>query len=191
MKNLIISLFIMTYIGACAQTAGDAKSTPQKIGYADWNYIFSQMPEFKQIDSELKTHGEQLQSQLQAKYKEYETKLKAYQSGASTMIDAVRADKETELTQLQENIQKFEQDAQTSLQTKQEELMKPVYSKVGKAIEQVAKEHQFSFIINPQLVGGGDILLYNDEKYNISALVLTKMGITPKPAETSKAEAKN
>lgn len=176
-----VFIFLLTVISAATFAQTNTQTTPvvQKIGYADWDYIFSQMPEYKQIESEVKTHGDQLQAQLKAKYSEYETKLKAYQASAATMVDAVRRDKETELTQLQENIQKFQQDAQASLQKKQTDLMEPVFGKVGKAIESVAKENGYSFIINPQLVGGGDVLLYNDEKYDISLLVLKKMGITP------------
>jgi outer membrane protein len=52
----------------------------QKIGYADWDYIFGAMPEFKQIDTQLKAHGDQLQTQVQAKSKEIEDKLKVYQA---------------------------------------------------------------------------------------------------------------
>ena len=179
MKNF----FTLILLG-CASFTTLAQAPAQKIGYADWDYIFSQMPEYKQIEAEMKTHGDQLQNQLQAKYKDYETKLKAYQAGAAKMVDAVRTDKENELTQLQENIQKFQQDAQTSIQNKQDQLMTPVFTKVGKAIEDVAKEQSYSFILNPQLIGGGDILLYSDDKYDISDLVLKKMGITPKPAAT-------
>jgi len=80
---------------------------------------------------------------------------------------------------LQESIQKFQQDAQTSLQNKQTALMDPVFKKVGKAIEDVAKENGFAFIMAPQVMGGGDILLYSDEKYNVSDLVLKKLGVTP------------
>ena len=175
----IILLTLISAVTFAQTTTPPQVGTLQKIGYADWDYIFSQMPEYKQVESEVKTHGDQLQAQLKAKYTEYETKLKTYQASAATMVDAIRKDKETELTQLQENIQKFQQDAQTSLQKKQNDLMEPVFGKVAKAIEFVAKENGYSFIINPQLVGGGDVLLYNDEKYNISLLVLKKMGITP------------
>ena len=187
MRTLFVILLVsLVSFGATAQTTTtQTQPAVQKIGYAEWDYIFSQLPEFKQIDNDLKTHGDQLQAQLQAKYKEYETKLKTYQASASTMVDAVRRDKETELTQLQENIQKFQQDAEASLRKKQSDLMEPVYAKVGKAIEEVAKENGYSFIINPQLVGGGDILLYNDEKYNISTLVLKKLGITPTASTTA------
>lgn len=177
-NHTLIMVLLLVSAGAIAQTAAPV----QKIGYADWNYIFSQMPEYKQIDSELKTHGTQLENQLKAKYQDYETKLKAYQDGAPKMVDAVRRDKELELTQLQENITKFQQDAQASLQRKQNELMEPVFTKVGKTIEAVAKEQGYAFILNPQSLSGDDIILYGDEKFDISDLVLKKMGITPQPA---------
>lgn len=100
----------------------------------------------------------------------------------ATTPDAIKADKERELAGLQEGIQKFQQDAQTSLQNKQTALMDPIFKKVGKAIEDVAKENGYAFIIAPQVMGGGDILLYSDEKYNVSNLVLKKLGVTPQPA---------
>src|SRR5258708_40032238 len=162
MRTALILFLTLLSARTFAQTT-DPAGTVQKIGYADWDYIFSEMPEYKQIENQMKTHGDQLQNQIKAKYAEYETKLKAYQAGASTMIDAVRKDKETELTQLQENMQKFQQDAEASIRKKQTDLTEPVFAKVGKALEAVAKENGYTFIINPQLVGGGDILLYTDE----------------------------
>jgi outer membrane protein len=178
MKSLVFLFITLVSFGSLAQTP-EQVGTSQKIGYADWEYVFSKMPESKQIDTQMKTHSSQLEAQLKAKYTEYQTKLKDYQDKASTMLDAVRKDKETELTQLQENIQKFQQDAQSSISKKQSDLMGPVFDKIGKAIEDVAKENGYIFIINPQLVGGGDILLYSDEKYNISDLVLKKLGVAP------------
>lgn len=178
MRTLFIVVLTFVSAAAMSQTAPVA----QKIGIADPAYIFSQMPIYKQIENEMKTHGDQLQAQAKAKYTEYETKLKAYQAGAATMLDAVRRDKETELTQLQENIQKFQQDAQASMQKKEADLMAPVNGKIGNAIAEVAKEHGYTFILNPQIQGSIDIILFDDEKYDISALVLKKLGVTPAPA---------
>jgi outer membrane protein len=179
MRTLFLLLFCVIAVSAQAQEA-------QKIGYADWQYIFSQMPEFKQIENELKTHGTQLENQLKAKSTELETKYKAYQGMPATTPDAIRADKERELQGMQESIQKFQQDAQTSLQNKQGALMDPVIKKVGKAIEDTAKENGFAFIINPQTMNAEDVLLYSDEKFDISKLVLKKLGITPKPEVANK-----
>jgi outer membrane protein len=180
MKTVLVLFFTILTAGAFAQTDEHV----QKLGYADWEAIFNQMPDAKQVENSLKIHSDQLKAQLDAKYKEYETKVKAYQAGAATMLEPVRKDKETELTQLQENITKFQQDAQTSLQKKQTDLMEPVFAKVAKAIDAVAKENGYTYIFTAKTLGGDDILLYSDEKYNVSTLVLKKMGVTPTVAAT-------
>src|SRR5687768_210097 len=175
MKLLLAFLITLTTLYAKGQT----QQAPQKIGHADWEYIFSQMPEYKQIEIELKSFETQLQNQLKTKGQEIETKYKAYTALPANTLDAIKKDKESELAYLQDNLQKFQQDAQTSMQKKQNDLVSPVFTKVGKAIEAVARENGFSYIINPQMVGGGDVLLFTDEKYNISDLVLKNLGIEP------------
>jgi outer membrane protein len=178
MRTLLVALL-------CGLALTTAHAQTQKIGYADWEYIFSQMPQYKQIDSELKTHGAQLENTMKAKQQDLQTKYKAYEAMPATTPEAIKADKERELQQLNEGLQKFSQEAQASLQKKQQDLMMPIYEKIGKAVEEVAKENGYTFIINPTLSGGIDVLLYHDEQYNISNLVLKKFGITPTPATTA------
>ena len=175
MRTVLIVLLSLLSAGTFAQAP---QTTVQKIGYVDMDSILGQMPQHKQVLSDLKAHGAQLEAQFKAKYQEYEAKMKAYQASAATMVDAVRKDKETELQQLEQNIQRFQQDAQASVQKKETDLMTPLYRKIGDAIKDVAKENGFSFIINAQ-IGQADILLYTDEKYDASSLVLKKMGISP------------
>jgi outer membrane protein len=156
---------------------GQTPQAPQKIGHADWDYIFSKLPEYKKIENELKAFETQLQNQIRNKSQELEAKYKAYQAIPADTPDAIKKDKESELEYLQGNLQKFQQDAQVSMQKKQTDLVTSVFAKVGKAIEEVALENGFSYIINPQMIGGGDVLLFTDEKYNISQLVLKKLGV--------------
>ena len=177
MRTLLVALFCGLLITANAQTDHPA----QKIGYAETEYILSQMPDFKKIESELRTHGEQLQNQIKAKYDDIQAKMKAFQGLPPTTPDAIKADKEREILSLQENYQKFQQDAQSSFQKKQGDLMDPLYKKIGAAITEVAKENGYTFVINPAVANGGDVLLYSDEKFNISDLVLKKLGVTPVP----------
>lgn len=152
-----------------------------KIGFADVEYIFSQMPEAKQIEAELQTLQAQLKKQYDAKVAEFQKKLQEYQAYGNTVPDAVKQNTERELQQLQQNIQKLEQDSQDNLQRKQVQLMEPIYTKVGKAIEEVAKEQAFTMVVNNQ-ISGLDVVLYADEKSDISDLVLKKMGVTPQAA---------
>lgn len=149
----------------------------QKIGHADWEYIFSHLPEYKQIETDLKTYEMQLQNQLKLKSQEFDSKYKSYQSLPADTPEAIRKDKESELAYLQENLENFRRNAQASIEKKQHELINPVFTKVGQAIEAVATEHGYSYIINPQMLSGGDVLLFSDQKYNISNLVLKKLGV--------------
>lgn len=178
MKKIVL-LFAFALIVAFSQA-----QTSTKIGFADVEYIFSQMPEAKQIEAELQTLQTQLKKQYDGKVAEFQKKLQEYQAFGTTVPDAVRQNTERELQQLQQNIQKLEQDSQENLQRKQVQLMEPVYTKVGKAIEEVAKEQSFNMVVNNQ-ISGLDVVLYADDKSDISDLVLKKMGITPQPPATT------
>jgi outer membrane protein len=178
-KLVLLAVFGLITFASQAQTA-------TKVGYADPDYILSQMPEAKQIDAELKSMEAQLKGQIDAKIKKFQTELADYQKNGAAMIDAVRQNTERELTQQQQNIEKLQQDAQTTIQNKSNQILTPVYEKIGKAIEAVAKENGYSLILGEK-ISQFDVILYGDDKLDISDLVLKHMGVTiaPKPAPTA------
>ena len=173
MRNKLMMALVAVFMFAAAQA-----QTGMKIGYADADYIMSQLPEIKVVESDLKAHNTQLQSQLQAKYQEYQQKGTAYQQGAANMIEAVRKEKEQELADIEKRLQQFQQDAQTSMQKKQGELMQPIINKVGEAINAVAAEQGFDYVLSAG-VGGVDVVLFAKEEHDISDIVLKKLGVTP------------
>ena len=164
----------------------------QKLGYADTDYILSQVPDAKRVESELQAHGSQLEAQLKAKAGDYEKKLKDFQDNASKWVDVVIQDKQNELQNLQAALQKFQQDAEASYQKKHQDLMAPLYDKVGKAITEVSKENGYTFVITLNVSGGaGNVLLYKDKQFDVSDLVLKKLGVTPTAAvPTTKPQPK-
>lgn len=153
----------------------------QKIGYAETDYIMSQLPEFKKLDSELKVHYNYLENELKSKQAEFEDKLKSYRALPASTPPAIKDDRERELARLQQSLEKFKNDAQASYQKKMNDLLDPLYKRIGNAIEQVAKENDYSFIINHRFENDGQVLLVWDEKFNISDLVLKKLGVVPIP----------
>lgn len=176
MKKLVfVFAFALITAVSMAQT-----SEPLKIGYADVEYIFSQMPEAKQIETQLQTLQTQLKKQYDNKLTEFQTKLKLYQSSVDdpNIPPAVKQNSARELEQLQANLQTLQEESQSDLQKRNAELLGPVQEKVGKAIETVAKENGYSLILNNQ-ISGLDVILFGDEKIDVSDLVLKKMGVTP------------
>jgi outer membrane protein len=183
MRKLV---FLVIFCSALVAKAQHADQPIQKIGYAETDYIMSQLPEFKKMDSELQAHYSQLQNEMKLKYDEFQAKLKTYQTLPASTPGVIKADKEKELATLQQSLEKFKQDAQTSYQKKQNDLLDPLYKRIGNAIEQVAQENGFTFILNHKFVNEGQILLSWDEKFNISDLVLKKLGVVPVPRPSLK-----
>jgi outer membrane protein len=181
---LFLLVFGLVTVAANAQT-----TTTSKIGFADPDYILDQMPESKQIETELQSVQNQLKTQLENKQKEFQAKLADYQKNFNTMLDAVKQNTERELQQLQQNLQKLQEDAQATIQNKQNQLLEPVLKKIGKAIEDVSKENGYTLVVSTR-IGGLDVVLYGDDKVDISDLVLKKLGVTPKPAATTPATPK-
>ncbi len=190
MKNrlftLVAALFI-SYTGVFAQA-------PTKIGYTNLEYILSLLPDAKRIESELQTYEKQLKSQMDSKIAEFEKKYQDYEKGKTSglMSDVVRADKEKELTNLQNSIKEFEETAQESLQKKQVALLEPVLEKIQKSIEKVADANGYTYILSTHAdYGGSAIILYaKNKEEDISNLVLKDLGVTPPapaPATTTPA----
>ena len=180
----LVAAFLLISFASFAQ----GNEQPLKIGYTNVEYILLQMPESKQIESELKTHSTQLENQLKTKYADYESKLQAYEKSAATMDKVVRDDKEKELMNLNNSIQEFQRNAQTSLQQKEKSLVDPVIAKIDKAIKEVRVESGYTYIISNQA------LLAGPEDGDISPLVLKKLGVdpakvqqTPEPAAAAPA----
>lgn len=176
MKKLVfVFAFVLITAASMAQT-----TAALKVGYADVEYIFSKMPEAKQIQSDLEGLQAQLKKQYDNKYTEFQTKLKTYQDNINNpnIPDAVKQNSARELEQLQANLQKLQEDSQNDLQKRNATLLGPVQEKVGKAIEDVAKENGFSLILNNQ-ISGLDVILFGDEKLDVSDMVLKKMGVNP------------
>ncbi|NML65857.1 OmpH family outer membrane protein [Hymenobacter sp. RP-2-7] len=173
---------------AASLLAPRAAQAQQKIGFTSVEYVLSQMPESKQIESDLKTYGSQLEAQLKAKQTDFQTKLQAYQSLPNTTTPVIKADKEKELQTLQQGLQEFSQTAQQSMQQRQQTALRPVLDKIQKNIDAVADENGYAYILNSD-AGSSPVLLHGPKDGDVSDLVLKKMGITPTkeaPAPTVK-----
>ena len=101
-----------------------------KIGYIHSDTVLISMPEYTEASGQVETYSNQLTAQLESKQAEFQQKYADFQQNADQWIDAVVADKQTELQRLDQNIREFQQDAQTTLRNKEDEIMGPLYIKI-------------------------------------------------------------
>ena len=195
MRNkFLIALF--AFIGLAMSNV----NAQQKIGYISLDYILAQMPEAKQVETELTATKTQYDNMYQAKAKDFQAKLANYEKNGATMDAVIKTDTEKELQGLQAAIQEFGQTSQTSLQKKQAQLLQPLLKKIEDNMHASAKENGYAFVFNYDAgQGTTPIVLHAPDDANISDLILKRMGVTPKPlapptatpATTSPAPKKN
>ena len=164
-KKLIILSFL-SFLTICS-------FGQSKFGYIDSSELLSLMPEKKTAEGELQTFAKSLESQLGAMQAEYQASVQDYQANEATYTDLVKQDKIAEITNLEQRIQAFNQNAQNALQKKEQELLEPILAKARTAIEDVAKEGKFTYIFDSSM---GSIL-YADENENVIPLVKKKLGL--------------
>ena len=155
-----------------------------KIGFIYQEKIYSQMPEAKQVEEDLKNTEKQYQTLIQAKIKDFQDKAAVYEKLPANTSDIIKQDKEKELQNLQTSLQEFQQNAQIALQKKSAQLLQPIKKKIEENMHLVANENAYTFVFNnfePDL-GGNQVLLHFPAEADISDLVLKKMGITPRTA---------
>jgi outer membrane protein len=188
MKQTVITSCLTIYFVATSFISSVCQpSQPTlKIGYADVQYILLQLPDVKQAESNLNAVEKQLTDLVNKKTEELKVKYEAFTKAEKDMLEAARKNTINELQQMQGNLEQLKQDSQSTLEKKHTELMKPIYEKMGKAIEAVAKDESYTFILNGH-VSGQDVVMYADPAFDVSDLILKKLGVTPKaPAETKK-----
>ena len=163
-----------TLLTICLIAAGlFAAEAQNKLGYINSNELLSIMPESTEMQTELQSYAKGLESSLAAMQAEGEKKLADYQQNEATMSDLVKQDKIRELENIQQRILEFQQNAQESLTAKEQELITPILEKARKAIEDVAKEENFTYIFDAST---GNIL-YAAESENVLPLVKAKLGL--------------
>jgi len=145
----------------------------QKLGHINSNELLLAMPERTAVEGNIKKYAQELESQLGTMSKEYQAKVQEYQAKEATMTDAIKQDKIQEITNLEERIAKFQQTAQQDLQQKEETLLKPIIDKARKAIEDVAKEGNYSYIFD----SGVGVLLFQKDSDDIMPMVKKKLGL--------------
>lgn len=144
-----------------------------KIGHINSNELLAAMPERETVQKQIEDHAAQLTATMDAMRKEYETKVGEFQAKQDVMTDIIRDNKIKEITDLEKRITEFQKTAQADLQKKEETLLQPIIDKAKKGIDDVAKENNFTYILDSSL----GVVLYSIDSDDILPLVKKKLNI--------------
>lgn len=151
-------------------------TSQSKVGTVNVNLIVSNLPDIAQVKSGIQNYEKQLQEDLKLKLKAYENEVENGNNAFETMSTEAKRKKQEDIYKLETDIQKFRQNAAQLVQLKQDELMRPLYKKVGDAISLIAKEEKYTQVLTLD----GNELAYVDMSYDLTIKVANKLGVTIK-----------
>lgn len=176
MKHLkyIMALLLLLGFGQAMQ----AQSV--KIGYTNVELILAYMPESQTIEKELATLEKKLSESLEVKQKYFQQKMLDYQErkqSGPAMSEAEEKAVVADLQKLQGEVQAGVEGAQRKLFEKRMTLLKPMQDKMQKAIDEVASEGGYTYILNQAVGSGIPSILYGSESNDVTEAIAKKLGI--------------
>lgn len=172
-KPTIMNKLIKFALFACMLLVATASTFAQNFGYVNSSAILAGMAEVRAAEADLEALQNQLRSRGEGMIQDFQTEVAAFQAEVESGVlsPQQQAQKTQELEAKQAEIQQFESQMMSDLQTKRSELLEPIYDRVNTAIQEVAEEGNFTFIFDQQ------ILLYGQDSQDVSELVKAKLGM--------------
>jgi outer membrane protein len=169
MKKLVIFLFAITFYSGSVYA--------QRYAVIDSKFILDKMPEYKDAQTKLDQFSTLWQQEIDQKQVMMDKMVKDYEAEQIMLPDNLKKkredeiyNKEKELRDLQRKRFGFEGD----LFKKRQELIKPVQDKVYNAVQKLALEKQYDFILDKS---EGITIIFADPKLDKSEEILKSMGI--------------
>lgn len=146
-----------------------ANANAQKIGYVDGEVLVTLLPEFKTAQEKIQKYNADTigveYTKLVKEYQEKDSVLK------KTTVASVKQVLEKDLGELSATLQNWSQIAGQASQAKQGQLLQPLYEKVRKAIQDVAKEKSYTYVLSP------DVLIVSPPSDDLTSAVAAKLGV--------------
>ena len=165
MKQIKSLLIASVFILGASQTV----SAQAKTAHVDVSEIMTKMPAMLDAKKQLDKLGETYDAEYKVMLEEYQAKIKKYDQEATTQTDKVNEERAREVQDMQKRIVDYRDNAQKELQTKEQDITKPIIDKVRASIQKVGKAKGYQYVLN-----GSELLLADGP--NLTADVKKDLG---------------
>lgn len=152
-------------------------SIAQRYAVIDSKYILEKLPEYKESQTRLDQFSTQWQQEIEKKQADLDKMYKDYDAEQVMLSDDLKKKREDEIYNREKEVrdlQKRRFGFEGDLFRKRQELIKPIQDKVYVAIQKLAIERSFDFILDKS---EGITVIFADPKLDRSDDVLKFLGI--------------
>lgn len=154
-----------------------AETQAQRYGIVDTKYILDRMPEYKAAQLKLDEFSNQWQKEIDNKQAELNKMYKNYEAEQVMLSEELRKKREDELFVREKEVRDLQRKRfgfEGDLFSKRQELVKPIQDKVYNAIQKLAVQRQFDFILDKS---EGITVIFADPKLDRSEDILKDLGV--------------
>ena len=169
MKKLVIFLFAITFYSSSLLA--------QRYAVIDSKFILDKMPEYKDAQTKLDQFSTLWQQEIDQKQVLMDKMVKDYEAEQIMLPDNLKKKREDEIFNKEKerrDLQRKRFGFEGDLFKKRQELIKPVQDKVYNAVQKLALEKQYDFILDKS---EGITIIFADPKLDKSEEILKSMGI--------------
>tara|TARA_B100001057_G_C22626651_1_gene862748 strand:- start:418 stop:888 length:471 start_codon:yes stop_codon:yes gene_type:complete len=150
-------------------------SQSQKFAFVDSEYILDQMESYQKAQKQIDDLAADWQKELDKKLADIEGKVNDLRKNELLLPEDIKEEKELEISTLQNDLRIFQSKkfgVGGDLFKRRKELIQPIQRKVFKAIESLAKDNNYSFVLDKSKNSN---ILYADPKYDKSDAIIRKL----------------
>ena len=180
-KKLLLLVLAVAPLTLCAQ----------KFAHFDHAAIIQATPEAKAAQADLEALYKQYQAELENMQKELQTKMEKYQKEDTEATPAnIRERHQQELQEMYQRLQQAQQDNSDNFQAEQQKKMQPVTQKVMDAVNAVAQQGGYVYIVDKNAAQGAGIVINEQLSTDVTGAIMQKLGMPESAAKPAAAPAK-
>ena len=165
-RTLFIALALM--IGATAFT-----NAQSKVAHIATQELVQELPDYKNAMDQLQKLEKTYDAEIKDMLSEAQSTMQRYEAEANTKSEEENQKRATELQAAQRRIQEHSAKARQDLQKKETDLLKPILEKVRTAIQKVARDKGYDYVLD-STTGTGVLLA---DGYNLMPDVKKELGM--------------
>jgi outer membrane protein len=154
-----------------------AYASAQRYAIVDTKYVLDKMPEYKQAQKQLDQISVQWQKEIDDKQVILDKMYKDFEGEEAMLSDDLKKKREDELFNHEKEVRDLQRKRfgfEGDLFKKRQELIKPVQDKVYNAIQKIAVNRMYDFILDKS---EGITVIFADPKLDKSDDVLRELGV--------------
>lgn len=169
MKKLLFAVISLMMITATAKA--------QKYAIIDTRYILDKMPDYKTAQKQLDDVASEWQKDIDAQQADLDKMYKAFESEQVMLSDDLKKKREDQLFNKEKSVRDLQRKRfgfEGDLFKKRQELIKPIQDKVYNAVQRMAVQRGYDFVLDKS---EGITIIFADPKLDKSEEILKELGV--------------